>query len=184
MTGVDQVLWLSQRLDMPFIFGTNSDDWVWGNVILSRAPILESRTIQYSVTDNLKRGAIEVLIATEAGDVWVYGTHLDNPRGAAEVRFIQGEELVGFWGGEKRPALILGDLNVDPDDDLIARFAGAGFHDAGLVLGPDAFTSSDRRRIDYILATDDLEIEDIHIPLVWTSDHLPVVATIRLPGGR
>jgi endonuclease/exonuclease/phosphatase family metal-dependent hydrolase len=184
LTGVDQVLWLSQRLDMPYVFGNNSDDWVWGNLILSRVPILESRNTQYSVTDNLKRGAIEVRVPTEAGDIWIYGTHLDNPREAAEVRIIQGEEFMEFWGGEKRPALLLGDFNADPDDDLIGRLADAGLLDTGLVLGPDAFTSQDRRRIDYILATDDIEVVDIHIPLVWTSDHLPVVATIRLSGGE
>jgi endonuclease/exonuclease/phosphatase family metal-dependent hydrolase len=177
---LDQVTWMSNRLDMPFVYGANSDDRLWGNAIFSRLPIEESNTTQYSDTQNLKRGAIEVSVDTEGGPVWIYGTHLDNPSDADEVRFSQGDELLQFWGG-KQPALALGDLNAEPDDELLAEFDAAGFRDLGLELPEGAFTSSGGRRIDYILATADIELVDIHITEVWTSDHLPVIATVRLP---
>lgn len=176
----DQVTWLSKRLDMPYVYGSNSDDGLWGNAIFSRLPIQESATTQYSDTDNLKRGAIEVAVETESGPVWIYGTHLDNPGDADEIRISQGRELLEFWDG-KQPALALGDFNAVPDDRLLAEFADMGLRDLGADLPDEATTSQDHRRIDYILATDDIELVDIHIPDVWTSDHLPVVATLQLP---
>ena len=180
MSDMDQVNWLSNRLDMPYVFGTNSDDSLWGNTVFSRLPIEESNTIQYSDTQNLKRGAIEVAVETEAGPVWIYATHFDNPAGADEVRFSQGRELMEFWDG-RQPALAMGDFNVDPDDDLIAEFDAAGLRDLGANLPAGTYTSADERRIDYILATDDVEVVDIHVTEVWTSDHLPVVTTVRVP---
>ena len=177
---LDQVTWLSRRLDMQYVYGANSDDSLWGNAIFSRLPIQESTTTQYSDTDNLKRGAIEVAVETDSGPVWIYGTHLDNPSDADEVRFSQGRELLALWDG-KRPALALGDYNADPDDNLLAEFDAAGLRDLGVDLPDDAFTSPSGRRIDYILATEDVELVDIHITEVWTSDHLPVIATVRVP---
>jgi endonuclease/exonuclease/phosphatase family metal-dependent hydrolase len=176
----DQVTWLSNRLDMPYVYGANSDDALWGNAIFTRLPILESDTTQYSDTDNLKRGAIEVAVDTASGPVWIYGTHLDNPSDADDVRFSQGRELIEFWDG-KTPAMVLGDLNAEPDDALLAEFDEAGLRDLGVDLPDGAFTSPGGRRIDYILATEDLDLVDIHITEVWTSDHLPVIATVSLP---
>lgn len=177
---LDQVTWLSNRLDMPYVYGANSDDLLWGNAIFTRLPILESDTTQYSDTDNLKRGAIEVAVETDSGPVWIYGTHLDNPGDADEVRFSQGLELLAFRDG-KQPALVLGDFNAEPGDPLLAEFDESGLRDLGDDLPDGAFTTPNDRRIDYILATDDLELIDIHITEVWTSDHLPVVSTLRLP---
>ncbi len=177
---LDQVTWLSNRLDMPYVYGTNSDDGLWGNAIFTRMPILESAATQYSDTDNLKRGAIEVAVETDSGPVWIYGTHLDNPSDADEVRFSQGREFLAFWG-EKHPGMVLGDFNAEPDDPLLTEFYDAGLRDLGLDLPDGAFTTPSGRRIDYILATSDLELIDIHITEVWTSDHLPVIATVSLP---
>lgn len=178
-SGVDEILWLSQRLGMPYVFGPNSDDGLWGNAILTRAPVRDVGLRQYTTTQNLKRSAIEVRLATEAGDLWVFGTHLDDPAGAEEVRLSQVNELIDFWGG-REPALIFGDLNSEPDDEVLARLAAAGFSDLGASLDPSAYTSDDRRRIDYILGTPGVEVREIHVPDSRASDHRPVVATIAV----
>jgi endonuclease/exonuclease/phosphatase family metal-dependent hydrolase len=149
-------------------------------VIFTRLPIEETSTIQYSDVDNLKRGAIEIAVQTESGPVWIYGTHLDNPEHADEVRFSQGRELIEFRDG-KQPALVLGDFNLDPDNPILDEFNEAGLRDLGIELPDGTGTSPSGRRIDYILATEDLEIIDIHVTEVWTSDHLPVIATVRVP---
>jgi endonuclease/exonuclease/phosphatase family metal-dependent hydrolase len=179
VTPVDQVEWLSRRLGMPYVFGPNSDDGQWGNAILSRAPLSLTDNYQYETTQNLKRGVVSALIETEAGGVWVFGTHLDNPRGGGNVRLRQVNELIEVIGG-RTPALLLGDLNADPDSDVLATLDAAGLHDHPAWLGPDATTSQDQRRIDYILASPDLTVTELHIPQVWTSDHLPVVARVVL----
>lgn len=178
-SGVDELRWFSHRLGMPYVFGTNADDGIWGNAILTRAPILEVAHRQYTTTQNLKRGVIGVRLATERGDLWVFGTHLDDPTEAGQVRMTQVTELIDFWGG-RTPALLLGDLNAEPDSEVLQALAEAGFVDLGEVLGPEAWTSEDHRRIDYILATTGIELRDIEILDSRASDHRPVVARLTI----
>lgn len=179
LSPVDQVEWLSRRLAMPYVFGANSDDGLWGNAILSRAPMSEVSRHQYDTTDNLKRGVISVRVETEASEVWVFGTHLDNPSGAGEVRLQQVNEFLGVIAG-RSPAILAGDFNADPDSDVLQTLAAAGLSDHALQIGLPDTTSSDNRRIDYILTTAGVTVLDIRIPNEWTSDHLPVVARVLI----
>jgi endonuclease/exonuclease/phosphatase family metal-dependent hydrolase len=178
-TNIDQIEWLSQRLDMEYAFGANSRDGLWGNAILSRAPILDRQRFAFDTTANLDRAVLAAEIETESGSLWVLGTHFDNPSGAGNIRLEQAEQLIEFWDG-RSPALLLGDLNATPDSDTLAALAAAGFHDPGLDQLGDTTTSEDGKRIDYILTTDGLATTTMDVPQVWTSDHLPVVARISL----
>ena len=178
-TGVDEVLWLSHRLGMPAVFGASSDDGLWGNAVLTRAPIDAVTIRRYRTTENLDRGVTEVRLATEAGDLWVFSTHLDNPSGAGAVRLEQVDQLLDAWAS-RTPALLMGDLNATPDSDVLAALRDAGFTDLGAALGPTETTSEDGRRIDYILATDQIAARSVRIPSTWTSDHRPVVADLTL----
>ena len=178
-SGVDEVLWLSQRLNMNYAFGPNSDDGMWGNVVLSRAPIGSVRKVQYDVTENLKRSVLQVDITTQAGDLWVLATHLDDPRDAGAIRLEQAKELIATWN-HQTPTLLMGDMNSDPADPVISTFRAAGLIDLGRNLDPAETTSRDGRRIDYIFGTPDVGLADIRVPNVWTSDHRPVVARVSL----
>ncbi len=178
-SGVDEVLWLSHRLNMTYAFGPNSDDGLWGNVVLSRAPIGAIQRVQYDVTENLKRSVLEVQIATQAGNLWVLATHLDDPADAGTIRLRQANELIAAWN-HKSPALVLGDMNSDPSDPVISVFQSSGLTDYGRSLGASSYTSKDGRRIDYIFGTHDIALESIDVPNVWTSDHRPVVAHISI----
>lgn len=177
-SGIDEVLWLSQRLEMPFYFGAASDDGLWGNAILTRAPVSDEMLRTFTSSENLKRSAIGVAVETESGPLWAFGTHLDNPTGASEVRLEQVEQLLTFWN-QRTPAVIAGDFNATPDSDVVQQMRAAGFDDHGDIIG-DATTSEDARRIDYIFTTDDLEVTEIIIDSIWTSDHLPVTARMML----
>jgi endonuclease/exonuclease/phosphatase family metal-dependent hydrolase len=182
-TTVDEAVWLSQRLDMPFVFGPNSDDRLWGNAILSRAPLSDAEVHQYTSTENLKRSVVVAQVATEAGGVWILGTHFDNPGDATAVRLEQADQLLAVWDG-RTPAMIFGDLNAEPDSDTLTRLTDAGFTDTGHQLPPDASTSEDHRRIDYILTSSGITTHDITIPDTWHSDHRPVVATVGVLSGE
>jgi endonuclease/exonuclease/phosphatase family metal-dependent hydrolase len=179
LTGIDEVLWLSQRLDMPVYFGAASDDGLWGNAILTRAPVTDEEVRKFTSSENLKRSAIGVAIETETGSLWTFATHLDNPDDASEVRLEQVEQLLDFWDG-RTPAIIAGDFNAPPDSDAVAAMEAAGFDDAGDLIG-DATTSEDQRRIDYIFTSPEIDVTEVAIDDVWTSDHLPVThwLTIR-----
>jgi endonuclease/exonuclease/phosphatase family metal-dependent hydrolase len=176
---MDQALWLSRRLGMPYAFGANSDGGLWGNVILSRAPIIEADSYQYSANKHRKRGAVVARLEAGGDGLWVFGTHLAAPRGAGGVRERQARELLDVWRG-REPALIAGDLNADPGDAALGTLRAAGFVDLGRSLGPSVSTSEDGRRIDYILATRDVAVLGVSVPPGWASDHRPVVARIRL----
>ncbi len=178
-SGVDEVLWLSQRLNMTYAFGPNSDDGMWGNVVLSRAPIGEVDLTQYDVTENLKRSVLQVQIATQAGDVWVLATHLDDPANANAIRLQQANELIASWN-HRSPTLLMGDMNSDPTDPVISVYRSAGLVDFGQLLPKSDFTSRDGRRIDYILGTRDIALKSIQVPNVWSSDHRPVVAKVMI----
>jgi endonuclease/exonuclease/phosphatase family metal-dependent hydrolase len=175
--GIDQARWLSERLEMPFVFGPASGDDLWGNVILSRAPLSDIERHRYESSQNLQRGAIEAHVATEAGALLVLGTHLDNPSGAGAVRLDQANQLIGFRAG-RAPAVVAGDLNADPDSDVLLALRDSGLVDAGAAANVP--TSEDGRRIDYILTTPDITNMETRTGEAWTSDHLPVVARLRL----
>lgn len=172
-SGVDEVLWLSQRLGMPFYFGAASDDGLWGNAILTKAPVSDEEARKFRSSANLRRSVLGVTVETKDGPpLRVLATHLDNPGGAGQVRLEQVEQLLAFWN-QQIPAIIAGDFNATPDSDVVQRLRRAGFNDRGDLIG-DATTSEDNRRIDYIFTTAGLTVTDVRIDPVWTSDHLPV----------
>ncbi|HYI16288.1 MAG TPA: endonuclease/exonuclease/phosphatase family protein [Thermomicrobiales bacterium] len=178
LTGIDEVMWLSQRLDMPFYFGAASDDGLWGNAILTRAPVSDEEVRKFTSSENFKRSAIGVAVETEAGPLWTFATHLDNPDGASEVRLEQVEQLLAFWNG-RIPAVIAGDFNAPPDSDVVQRMYEASFDDSAALFG-DATTSEDERRIDYIFTSPGIEVTKVRIDDIWTSDHLPVTTWLTL----
>ncbi len=175
----DELLWLSRRLDMPYAWGPASGDDLWGNAMLSRAPLDDVAVLHYRSTENLTRSAVRATVATSGGDVWVIGTHLDNPDDAGTVRLEQVDQLVAFRGA-RQPAIVAGDLNATPDSDVVHTLKSSGLVDSGANFGADAATSEDERRIDYIFATPDLALLDAHIVETAASDHRAVVATFRL----
>jgi len=93
------------------------------------------------------------------------------------------------------PAIVCGDLNVDPHDEVYAMLLAAGLVDPCADGAPTACTNGRARRTDQLLDARDLRgrvvpglaIDDT-TPLpspVMPSDHLPVVARLRVrPHGR
>lgn len=177
MSSVDQVRWLSDRLQMDYAYSGNSYDGLWGNAILTRLPILSTDSVVYSTTDNLRRGAVSVDVETLGGSVRVIDTHLDNPGEATEVRLAQIAELIELLGSST-PAIVAGDFNADSGSPEWQAIIDAGLVDAA---ADDATTTSeDARRIDYIFLTPDLSVSTYAVPEIWTSDHRPVVVELSL----
>ncbi len=175
----DQVWWLSNRLEMDFAFGPASNDGLWGNAILSAAPLLNPEVVKYSSTENLNRSVVSVEVPVPTGTLWVASTHLDNPSGAGEVRLAQMSQLLEEWGGTE-PAVIGGDFNAQPDSDVVAAMTDAGFFDSAAVAGDPRPTSENGNRIDYVFVTPDIGVVDVEAPEVWTSDHRPVRVELSL----
>jgi endonuclease/exonuclease/phosphatase family metal-dependent hydrolase len=181
---VDMLQWLSQRLDMPYVFGP-TEGLLWGNAILSRYPIVSVETASLPPeSQRLRRGYIKAEIETGQRTIQLIDTHLHHLEPDSEMRQEQVPLLIEAWGGAPRTILV-GDTNATPDSPEMQMFAGAGLVDVGSVLGPDPgytfYSPAPDSRIDYIWTSPDIVPTSFDIPQTTASDHLPLVTTIMLP---
>ena len=96
-----------------------------------------------------------------------------------EVRLPQVEQLLDFAGD--RPAILAGDFNADPNELEIRRIVDTGKFAAKLD-GPFTISSYDpHRTIDHIFVPGDWQLLEHRVIQTDLSDHLPVVATYRIP---
>ncbi|MFC1848298.1 endonuclease/exonuclease/phosphatase family protein [Chloroflexota bacterium] len=179
---LDMLLWLSQRLDMPYVFSPTADPF-WGNAIFSRYPIVEYAGYDLPPRDlPVLRGFTEASIYLGDGDyVRVIATHFHHVEEDTDVRLQQSQRILEGWGG-KCCTVLLGDLNADPDEPEMVMLREAGLVDVVAGLEPPrVYTWHARdpgRRIDYIWVTPDMSAGDVHVIFTRASDHLPVVAEI------
>ena len=130
-------------------------------------------------------------------------THL-SPFDADDLRVREARTLVRAVASARRPALIVGDLNDDPDAPSIARFRDAGFRDTWAEVNPNGDGGATNwhgwqrgtakrptRRLDYVLVPAGPEVVRVDVPrpgddgfdvFRTVSDHLPVVATLSFDG--
>jgi endonuclease/exonuclease/phosphatase family metal-dependent hydrolase len=144
-----------------------------------------------------RRIGIDVTIDTGAVVVRLLDVHL-SPHDVDEARRVEARLLIERAGRGVPAPLVLGDLNDEPRRGAHAELLGAGWIDAwqrahGEAAGATNWTSGDRRgrlptqRLDHVLAPSGSVVEDAIVlddpleQLGALSDHLPLVATVRLP---
>lgn len=177
-SGVDQARWLSHRLDMNLIWGPSSHDDLWGLAILTRAGVQGAEMRIFDTTENLQRGVLGAALQTEAGTLFVYNTHLDDPTEGDATRFEQVTQLIESADGS--PAVLGGDFNAPPDSDVIAAVLAAGFDDPGASLPPELSTRTGALRIDYVFVRGSFTVTGVDVPDESASDHKPVVVRVTL----
>ncbi|OYN89414.1 endonuclease/exonuclease/phosphatase family protein [Parenemella sanctibonifatiensis] len=186
----DQAQELADRLGMHVVFGANLDlppaegqthNQQYGTAILSRYPIVRSEntlltSIDYPERPTEQRGLLTATINIRGVRLEVHNTHYDHQR--AEQRDLSVTETLEIFERNDRPAVLLGDLNAEPDSAEIQRLttvlddAFAGRDDANTL--PSELPT---KRIDYILGRD-VSFSDAEVGTTLASDHLPVAATI------
>jgi endonuclease/exonuclease/phosphatase family metal-dependent hydrolase len=183
----DLAEWMSRRLGMPYVFGPAADGQ-FGNVVLSRVPIVSSETGPLGRFDgNMDRGWVRVEV--DVGPVGhdgqarlvVIGTHLQHREQDTPTRLQQIDVLMrDAWRGDAT-TVIAGDMNDFPDSEEFAAFTDRGFVSAQDEAGEGDLPTSwrDGTRIDYVFATTDLLMSDFLRPYSEASDHLPLVVTVR-----
>jgi endonuclease/exonuclease/phosphatase family metal-dependent hydrolase len=149
----------------------------YGNVLLARGPITEVEVLKLP-RPRAGEPRVAILATVTVGGVpmSVGATHLSFRRGEGAVQL---DVLLGALAERGGPRLLLGDLNIGPDVVLPAVEA------AGYMVAPTEATfpaSAPRTRIDFV-AVSGLEIVTACTPEIGTSDHLPIVAELRFPGG-
>lgn len=172
-------------------FGTT--DPVWGNAILSRYPLGEAeQRLLPKVGTPYQRGYLAATVQTPEGEVLFISTHLqhindpdvhdEDPE--ADLYPVHHEQLaviIEEWS-ERRPAVLVGDLNARPGWRQVEELLAAGWVDSWAEAGSgDGFTSNaadPRHRIDYVFHTPDLTTMDVEVIESQASDHFAVVADI------
>ena len=180
----DMLVWLSQRLEMDYVWGPAADP-VWGNAVLSRLPITASQNHEMPNNDviHLDRAFLTVEVDVGRGEtLYVIATHFHHVDDDSAIRIPQTLAVLEAVGSG-RPTILIGDLNAKPTDPEMLLITEAGLSDSFVSSGAtgDGFTfpaDGPQRRIDYIWTSPELKARDFSIPDSLASDHLAVAATL------
>ncbi len=174
--------------------------------LASRWPIEESSIFDSSQVGRWVNLGIRARIAAPGGSVWVASVYLESPRAGFEELILTRNGLFGTeevaanterrsrqsarvsrWLGEVAgPLIAMGDFNQPPESALFRRDWG-GFQDAFLASGSGYgyswFSLWHGVRIDRILVSRDLQVEEFAVGQPTGGDHRPVVARVDLKSG-
>jgi endonuclease/exonuclease/phosphatase family metal-dependent hydrolase len=116
--------------------------------------------------------------------------HLPDATADARVGLLQARHLLSVLGKPPR-TVIGGDLNAEPDSDVLDAFRGPGYADAHPASNLTFVLEARPRKIDYLLHTGDLRAVSRPPPALTPasalpskdepSDHLPLIAAFAPP---
>lgn len=158
----------------------------YGQVLLSRWPLLEPRVIRLPGTPGREpRIAVTALVEPPGwGRLRWTGLHFDATR-SDEDRWEQAGALLRELAAESVPQLMAGDFNDTPESRVLQRFIGPGgpWEDtAGAGAAPTIPAEAPRSRIDFVLAAPrgHWRVEESRVVAeAVASDHRPLVLTLR-----
>jgi endonuclease/exonuclease/phosphatase family metal-dependent hydrolase len=178
---------LAKLTGMEFFFDKNipHQGGEYGNAVLTRFPILErTNTHLRMLRPNEQRGVIQLVLDVQGRRVLFMNTHIDYRRDDSErlENVSQFKEILA--GHEKMPVIFCGDFNDLPGSrthEAMKKLLADSWEVAGEGDGFTFRADNPVRRIDYIFVTrDSIEPLKIWVPSSLASDHLPVVAELRL----
>ena len=158
----------------------------YGVGVLSRLPIKDTMRYELPVPAGIHaetRALCVIKVQLPGGKEILFGsTHLDQHRDDG-TRMLQARTIADVVRSFTLPCIIAGDLNADPDsrplnllDSVLTRSCRA---DCPLTIP----TEDPVKTIDYILYTPAARFESLGVRSIhetYASDHLPVVADIRI----
>lgn len=172
--------------------------------LLTRFPIEAADTI-----DTWQAGyfgssgnAVRYRLRTPAGPVTFVNLHLETPRrglellryggsslrmeGNTTVRELGSERIRGWIGPVEGPLVVAGDFNMPVESRIYDRYwgdLGNAFNAAGAGFGWTRVLKRFRVRIDHVLTGPGVRALRAGLGPDLGSDHLPLVATLRISGG-
>ena len=153
----------------------------YGNGLLSKYPIISAKSIP--IPDPVEKTGTDlyetrcVLKAKLEGGITVLVTHFglnhDEHENAMKVIL---ENI------EDKKCIVMGDFNMQPDNELFNPLIARMKDTAALFDGPRFSIPSDApdRKIDYIFVSQDVEIVEADIPAIVASDHRPHTAMVNI----
>ena len=186
----EQARELGERLGMEWRFARaipyNGGDYGIG--LLSRWPLGEMEVWPVPPLPEGERDAryedrviFRCPVRASEGEIAVYGAHFGLSQGERENAVGLAERLLG---AEMGPALFMGDLNMTPDDPLVARLEAAIPNAAP---GAPFFTwksDAPSQKIDYIFASRHFRVTRTWVERTLASDHLPHLAEVEWSPSR
>jgi len=193
---VDQAAYLADHLGMHLAFGPclvrafGADRYrEYGTAVLSRHPILTAQnTLLPRPRGGEQRAVLEADIAVGGVTVRCLATHLQH-RSRTE-RLAQVETINATIVGRDVLTVLLGDLNARPDSPEIAAITRHLVDAWRLGGGTGGYTFSSRSphmRIDYVLVSPAVTVDDARVVRTEASDHLLLCVDLSVPmppGGR
>ncbi len=168
------------------VFGKSIDvaGGEYGNAFLTRHPLLEREVIH--IPDRFGAGGRHVehrtllrcVLSLDGAPVSVFATHfgLTDPEKQAAV-----ETAVSAVARETNPVLLMGDLNMEPGDPILAPLFAALADTAGRKDEIKTFPSGRPEiKIDYILHSAGLKTLGVRSLDTQNSDHRPLIAEMEL----
>ncbi|WP_245835758.1 endonuclease/exonuclease/phosphatase family protein [Virgibacillus ndiopensis] len=193
---------LAEKLDMEYFFAPIYDlepaeegdpRRQYGIAVLSKYPILSAanRNITRLSTQDpnpepkLAPGFLEAQVNMEGAHVWFYVTHLDY-RSDPTIREMQVQDMLHVMA-EHQYNVLVGDMNATPDSDelrplfhLLDDTWNSKTMDEGYTFPAD----SPIKRIDYVLTSPRMDVNDVSVHQSLASDHLPVIADVTFVRGN
>lgn len=183
----NQAEMIAEKLGMYVFFGKAIDfgGGSYGVAVLSRFPISEERVYQLPTAPD-SNGEPRILASAKVnlpnGTFIRFGsTHLDS-QGASTNRLLQIEELARIAFKETIPFILAGDFNATPGSEVI-NILDKHFTRTCLNCEPTITVNGTEKAIDFISfkPEDAFKVESQRvINETYASDHLPVLATLRL----
>ncbi len=193
---IDTVMWLSRELHMYSYFGPPTSKEIIGVSLLSKYPI-KNATYYLLPYEELPRVLIHAVIVIGSVELNVFVVHLGL---SYTDRTTQAAKVMEYVNAVPSPKILIGDFNTlptghpepgseDPDDTIyhdISQYLNDTWTASGHGLdAPEGYTwPSDNpfERIDYIWVSPDISVISCTVLTdAKGSDHLPVVAEVRLP---
>lgn len=178
---------LAEMTDMHGYFGKaiDYDGGGYGEGILSRESV-QIRKVMLPIPNGGEDRALLIAKTTMPnGESFIFaGTHLCHQ--FSENRLAQAEKINEIFEEIDQPSILVGDLNFMPDSKPYQSLENL-WVDIAKISGtaePTISYENPTRRIDYIFALKKpfpkFEIVDVEVLNVGYSDHMPIIATIRL----
>jgi endonuclease/exonuclease/phosphatase family metal-dependent hydrolase len=190
---VDQAGYLAERLGMHMAFGPSltlrhgrRQPREYGTAVLSRHPVRKTRnTLLPRPRGGEQRALLVADVDVDGRALRCLATHLHHL--SRTERLAQVDAINETVVERTVPTVLLGDLNARPGTPEIAAVT-RHLVDAWRVSGvSDGYTFSARAphlRIDYVLVSPDITVEEARVVRTDASDHLLLSVDLRLPGSE
>lgn len=173
--------WFAEAIELPGV-------GAYGNALLSRYPIRSAETIAIPdapVVDDAyyeTRCVLRARVRIPAVDELVFlVTHVGLADGEKDRAM---DTVAGLVAAEQTRLVLLGDLNMTPDDARHGRLKAWLSDTADGAYGGDRLLTfpadAPDRKIDYIYVSAGIGVQDVSAPGITVSDHRPYLADLEV----